>query len=568
METLGSSNVVISALPLNDRRRDGKLPEFGKDDAFLTVGSVSFLQAGRNVRGDDSPCWKTDGGDAGEAMRRDAWRVRHGLLLLALAILLTSLAPGTVTGSWAEVVAELKRAASFHVEEPVVVTILERLATFLPLGTLAYRALYDRHVGPARLVACVGVLLFASAVELAQLAIQERHARLSDLILALAFGAGGVQIGAWLTERPSTAKVRRLLLAAVIGGNAIVAIIVTQSYLGAALVGWDCRYPLLVANEVSGDRPWLGRIRGLALYPRALIADEIGSLARLPLSPDNIGVRREMGALALYSFAVAGSGRVPQLLEDGSRLDLLLPAAGSLSWQVEAGALTLRDPLLIESAGPAREICEAIMGAKAFAVEVEIASGDVEQGGPARIVSQSSGILRRNFMLGEESGGLVVRVRTPSNGPDGSRLPLVTDPGVLSEGWHQVVFGYAGGAVFLALDGVQIERLPYHAMMLLGDGRGIRIAAVAALLFVAMGAITALLPGRRSWPVDAAWVYGASALLPVLIALGLAAWLGHAQDRLFFAAAAGGPGIGMLAARTLTRWRRMTAAVRAPRRPT
>jgi hypothetical protein len=492
------------------------------------------------------------GAGTGGAMRRRPWLDRYGLLLLALAIFFASLAPGTVTGSWSEVVAELRQAALLHLQEPILVTILERALTFAPLGAMAYRELRLRGVGHARLVACLGVLLFATSVELAQGAIQGRHARLSDLILAVAFGAGGVEVGAWIMAGPTAAKVRRLLLAAVLAGNAIILIVVTQAEVGARPAGWDCSYPLLLANELSGDRPWLGRLRGLALYPRSLTADEVRRLTRVPLTPENISMRRELGALALYSFAKVEAGRVPQLLEDTPGLDLLLPPPESPSWQMEEDAIDVRAPTLIRSAGPPSVICEAIMASQAFAVEVEIASSGIEQGGPARIVSQSSGILERNFTLGEELGSLVARVRTPWNGRNGTNVPLVTDSGVLSDGWHRIVFGQSGGALFLFLDGVEVARLPYHTMILLGDGWVVRIAVVAGLLFAAMGAIASLMLRPRSWLIDGARVYGTSALLPVVVLVGLAIWFGHAQDRLLLAAAAFGPGIGMLVARALT----------------
>lgn len=38
---------------------------------------------------------------------------------------------------------------------------------------------------------------------------------------------------------------------------------------------WDLSYPLIFGNELTGDRPWLGTIRDVAVYARALSAEEL-----------------------------------------------------------------------------------------------------------------------------------------------------------------------------------------------------------------------------------------------------------------------------------------------------
>jgi hypothetical protein len=435
------------------------------------------------------------------------------------------------------------------IQDPTLVTLLERLVTFVPLGFLTFRH-FARRQGHPFLVSFLAISLFALALELAQSVVQNRHARLSDFALAVGFGCAGMMVGAWLGNEPSPRRIRHLLVSAVVLGNVAVALMVGLTIHATELAGWDCAYPLLVANERSGERPWLGRARGLALYPRALSADEIKGLADAPLSPDGAAVRRAMGALAFYSFAVAGAGRVPQLLDRGPRSDLLLVPPDSSSWRVAGDALEVRGPTMIRSAGPARELCEAIMTSKEFTAEVEIAGAGVAQSGPARIVSQSSDIMHRNFTLGEEFGRLVLRVRTPWNGLNGTNLPLETEAKVLTEGWHHVVFGYdPDGAAFLYLDGAQIARVPYRTMILIGEGRAIRLAVVVGVLLVAMGAITSLLVRPRCWPIDCARMYGA--LLPALVVVGLAVWLGHLRDQLLVVTTVIGPGVGMIGARLL-----------------
>jgi hypothetical protein len=504
-------------------------------------------------------------GQGPEVMAR---RVGCVLPMLALAILVASLVPGRLVGSWSAIFAGLKAAATLQVQEPILVTILERLATFLPFGALTYREFHRRQFDLPRLAACIALFLFAGVVELAQCAIEDRHARLSDLILSLAFGAAGVQLGSWLGMRPEARKVRRLLLAALIAGNAVVTFIEAQSLIDAELDGWDCDYPLLVANELTGNRPWLGHIRGFAIYPSALSAADIERLGSAPLSRKGSELHRRGGAMAVYRFDAIREQTAPQLSGSGPRTGLLLPSRGSSTWQIENEALAVRGPIVVRSAGPARDICLAIMASKAFAVEVEVASADVAQGGPARIVSQSADILHRNFTLGEEFGRLVVRIRTPWNGENGAFLPLETEAPVLTDGWHRVVFSYARGTASLFMDGAEIAPpLPYHKMMPISEGVAIRIALIAVALFWAMGLIASILFRSYSLAVHCAQVYGAAALVPVLVAVALTAWYGYEQDRLFFAAAALAPGLGMIVGRAfadMLTWQSRAAAIRRP----
>ncbi|MFH1843321.1 MAG: LamG-like jellyroll fold domain-containing protein, partial [bacterium] len=46
--------------------------------------------------------------------------------------------------------------------------------------------------------------------------------------------------------------------------------------IGGDMSGWDSGYPLLLANETTGDRPWLGEYSLVAVYSRALSPIEVG----------------------------------------------------------------------------------------------------------------------------------------------------------------------------------------------------------------------------------------------------------------------------------------------------
>jgi VanZ family protein len=119
--------------------------------------------------------------------------------------------------------------------------------------------------------------------------------------------------------------------------------------------GWDPSYYLVVGNEVTGNRPWLGKLFLLAIYNRALSHDEIrknfGAGRRFEPGAAGVAQRVEAGLLAFYPFA-DGSGN--RSLERSGRFpggDLLIPARVKIGDQeflsspyaeFRAGLLTFR----------------------------------------------------------------------------------------------------------------------------------------------------------------------------------------------------------------------------------
>lgn len=426
-------------------------------------------------------------------------------------------------------------------------TILERLVTFLPLGLLAHRELVRRQRRRAGLLVGCGIVVFAIAIEAAQALSADRHARFSDLIIATASGTLGVCISGWLGPPPvAAAKLRALLLALLVAGNTVMTVAAVQAQRGAGLRDWDCSYPLLVANELSADRPWLGRIRGLAIYPGALAADDAVRLATNPFSSEGLHGRQELGALLIYHFSKLRNGRIAQELPNGPELVLPPRDSTNSSWRPRADALEVLKPTLLRSRLPPRELCAAIMTSEAFAIEVAVASATAEQGGPARIVSFSIGPLLRNFTLGQELGALVVRVRTPSTGSNGTLMELRVENALLDHDWHHIVVTHADGATTLFMDGRRRGSLQYDQLLAISETRTVRLAGFALVGFVLMGFLAACVKAQAPWRRRLGHAYLDAALVPVSFSLLLGLQMGHHPDGLLLGAAAVGPALGVL----------------------
>jgi VanZ family protein len=496
------------------------------------------------------------------------------LLLYVLAVAFGSLMPLTPAESWAHVWDALQAGWTLQVHQPVWATIAERVLTFLPMGALAGLQMQRLGVRRPLISAASFIILVALAIEIAQATVVGRHPRLSDFILAALFGCAGsassralmLAIGSscrWWGNHPigSRAMVSSrnapfwVLVFAVVLCNVTVIGILTVTHSGVRIAGWNCSYPLLVGNELTQDRPWLGRIRGVAIYDRVPNDAELRELSHLPMTAETSEVRRRAGALLVYAFDTVGAPRVPNLGLITANNDLEATISGPSIGTASDGALDVDGHHLVRSSGVPKDLCERIMRSKAFAVEADIASGDLSQGGPARIVSMSLDTLERNFTLGQDQGALIFRVRTPRNGPNGLRLPIQTGSHAITGAWQHVWASYGTGRAEILIDGepAMVTSDGYKMLVLDEERPPVPISQIATLLYFAGGAISALLFAERRLVSTLLLAYLSATAVPTLFAFTLEAWYGYDLDWVLLAAAIVSPGLGTIAGRVLVR---------------
>ena len=91
---------------------------------------------------------------------------------------------------------------------------------------------------------------------------------------------------------------------------------------------WDASYSLVIGNEVTGDRPWVGQLSVVAIYNRALSKKEVEknyTVGRFFNSgDDSSGSRVTEGLVALYVFTEGGGEKVLDRSGKDPPLDLRL----------------------------------------------------------------------------------------------------------------------------------------------------------------------------------------------------------------------------------------------------
>ena len=234
---------------------------------------------------------------------------------------------------------------------------------------------------------------------------------------------------------------------------------------------WDPTFDMVIGDEVTGNRWWDGTIRELTIVATPPTAGTIRRWAKHPPGTTaHVENRVDQPLFRLESAAGAGhlSGRALLDLDDRERFFDTLVQRGTLG------------------------------------IFLWLRTNDIEQTGPARIVTFSQDYYNRNFMLGQDDDRLIFRLRTPVTGPNGD-TPQSETPGVLEP--DRVVFvaaTYDGRVSRVFVDGRLVSRLNLEAhgrrYPFLCDS-GLAVSAIVVSVLMGVG-LLALAGGpwlRRRW---------------------------------------------------------------------
>lgn len=347
---------------------------------------------------------------------------RFCLLVVITLITIYTLAPFEFSGSLADLLGRMSLALQFSSADTGI-KLLGHFVAFFILGALvavAHQRTLTRH-GLVRWA--LAAVVFCAGLEFTQLLQSSRHARLTDLLCNIAAVLAGAALLRWPGLRVFRSILTERLRRHVFQVQAGTLILGIGIWLAAGLypiprlskLNWSADFPLVVGSELDHEGPWLGEIRYIGIYGRALTGEQIQRTTDTTRGND-----RKSDLLVGYDFAEShGPLLWPQGSLQSANLSIELPKAPDRLANGEG--IALRHPSLLTTRGPASGLTEAIELLNAFSVEAWVRPFGIDQsvGEPARIVSVSEGIWQRNFTLGQEEGDLIFRVRNGINGPNG-----------------------------------------------------------------------------------------------------------------------------------------------------
>lgn len=403
------------------------------------------------------------------------------------------------------------------------VSYLGHAVLFIPIGVLVERAVAARALGQA--VGWSAFALFLAFASEGSQAFNSRQATVYDFLMDLA-GAG---IGGLLALRYRRSPRFRSIVRHAFSPAAMATFIflIVSTFVLLALPrstdfsSWDSSYPLLLGEEEGAERAWQGDLHEVLLLGRALSAAEVEQLASgLPEDVRSAVVHYRPGASGASGDGVAEAAVVRDLSANEPPLDLFLSPLASVRG-LEGGGVRFAGAGGYRSRGPAARLTDALVQSEALTLMVRFEANDLTAAGPARLVTCSSGSLKRNFTLAQEGDGLHFRVRNQYAGENGVRPKLVAK-GCVRPGRQQTVVAVAAATESrIYVDGKLAGRVNFSALsslqvLIAGDlfqrGAWRGVASVGWLLGVLIfGVFFFPRLGRGPWLEVAS--LGASALL-------------------------------------------------------
>lgn len=166
---------------------------------------------------------------------------------------------------------------------------------------------------------------------------------------------------------------------------------------------WDADYRMMLGNEQTGDRPWIGSVRDLVVFNRVLDT----AMARDLLKSPELALAYSEGLLAYYPLT-------------GNSIPLDLTGnQPNMTWQpADASGANSRTRQLdgdnwLETEAAVKDLSERLQETSQLSIRLSMATEDLDQVGPARILTISEDPYLRNLTFGQEGDDLVMRFRSP-----------------------------------------------------------------------------------------------------------------------------------------------------------
>ncbi|BAT55646.1 hypothetical protein NOS3756_46390 [Nostoc sp. NIES-3756] len=249
------------------------------------------------------------------------------------------------------------------------------------------------------------------------------------------------------------------------------------------LSNWNTNYYLILGNEFRGNKSWQGYVSEIYIADKAISKNE----ASHSLSEPNY--LNQLGKSLVAHYELSGkccyqdkTGNQPKLLWQGQPVSI-----------PESQGVFLNANHWLKTSAPVSTLSHRISQTSEFTISAAIATTNLDQKGPARIISISDSSLRRNLTLGQQGNSLDLRLRTPLTGENGTEIKL-NIPNIFTDSYlHQIIITYARGTIQVYVDKLdnfysfnlldlipKEQRIFYYALSFIPLGIGLSIITLLA----------------------------------------------------------------------------------------
>jgi len=327
---------------------------------------------------------------------------------------------------------------------------LKNILLFFPFGLSFTGLIQKTKLGFLRSLLLVSIASagLSLTVEVLQVFLPDRSPTISDLASNSLGGLLGFICFHFL--RPKITEVAAILLktsrtwwstpifAVAFVGYIILSFLLTIALQNSTnLSNWNSTFPLLLGNEATGDRPWQGFVSEVYIADRAISGEEV---TRLFTEQSSFS---EMRNSLVASYRFTDQANYPDRTKH----------LRDLSWQglpsdvVDSRGVFLNSDHWLATSTSAALMTQKIRKTSQFTLSATVATANITQTGPARIVSLSGSPYDRNFTLGQEGTHLVFRLRTPITGDNGINPELVIPDVFTDTGIRHLIISYDGSSM-------------------------------------------------------------------------------------------------------------------------
>jgi glycopeptide antibiotics resistance protein len=267
-------------------------------------------------------------------------------------------------------------------------------------------------------------------------------------------------------------------------GYLCLALFISLVWQGATnLSNWNANYYLSVGNEFTGNKPWQGYISEIFIADKAISRNEASHSLSDP------SYFHQLGKSLVAHYKLNGkccyqdqTGNQPRLLWQGQPVSI-----------GKSQGVFLNEHHWLKTSAPVTTLSNRISQTSEFTISTAIATNNLDQKGPARIISISDSSLRRNLTIGQQGNSLDFRLRTPLTGENGTELNLKI-PNIFTDNYlHHLIITYFRGTLHIYVDKLdnfysfnlldlipKEQRIFYYAISFIPLGLGLSIITLLA----------------------------------------------------------------------------------------